>query len=391
MRFLYIVFSLMIAMHANAHQTDKHEKAKKLAVSIAFDTQGQLWRVGVNQGFVEVSASSDFGKTFTKPVRANSVKQNIPAKGELRPKIAIGPNDEIYVTWMQNLSKRLASYIWFARSKDGGQSFEKPIMVHQDQSEIEHAFEELAIAPDGTVTVLWLDARDAMANSNVIGNAIYFSVYQAGDSHFLPEKKLADYACECCRLAITTKPNGTVVAMWRHVFEGNERDHMMAEIPKAGEEAKLKRATFGRWKIDGCPHQGGALARGGEGENWWGYHMAYFDGKEKKPGLYYSRMDGEAWVAFPAKKFGNHAKQARHPAVLSLGNIVWLAWLETDANNVNQVMVKTSTDEGKSWSDTQPLLNIEGKIDYPQLVKYKDTAYLVVNTSEGLKVKAIHP
>ena len=70
--------------------------------------------------------------------------------------------------------------------------------------------------------------------------------------------------------------------------------------------------------------------------NGGGYHMAYFDGKDKKPGLYYSRMDGEAWVTSPAKQFGDNAKQARHPALLSMGKKVWLVWLETTANNTKK-------------------------------------------------------
>jgi len=78
---------------------------------------------------------------------------------------------------------------------------------------------------------------------------------------------------------------------------------MIAEIPaKANQIPVMKRATFGHWKIDGCPHQGAAIATGGEGKDWWGYHMAYFDGNDAKPGLYYSRMDGVAWASSPPEE-----------------------------------------------------------------------------------------
>jgi hypothetical protein len=389
---------LASAMMSYAHGDEKPHNMTppdSLAVSVAFDTKGTLWQAGVTDGFVMVSASKDFGKTFSKPVQVNPQKQKISAHGEVRPKIAIGTSGEIYVTWMQNLAKQFSGYIWFARSLDGGKSFEQPITVHQDRSEIGHAFEELSVSPDGKITVVWLDARDLVADKTAgkkrNGSSIYYTASSDKGASFAPEAKLADYSCECCRIATTMKPDGTVVAMWRHVFEGGERDHMMAEIPKAGETANLKRATFGRWKIDGCPHHGGALATGGEGKNWWGYHMAYFDGKEKKPGLYYSRMDGEAWVTSPAKHFGDNSKQADHPTLLSIGDQVWLAWLETHKNHVKKVMTMASNDGGKTWSAATPLLSSGAKMDYPQWLKLKDAAYLVVNTSEGLKVNVVQP
>ncbi len=389
-----IVISLFF-VSVSAHEAHTKNTATKLAVSLAVDSTGVLWRVSVADGFVFVDQSADKGKTFSGKVKVNQKPQKVAARGEARPKIAIGPNGNIYLTWTQGLEKRFTGYIWFSRSEDGGKSFEEPKVVHQDRAEITHRFDAINVAPDGKITVTWIDKRDLEAAKKAkqpyTGAAIYYAVSTDHGATFQKEQKLADSSCECCRIALTTKPDGTAVAFWRHVFEGSQRDHMMAEIPKASEKPKLTRATFGRWKIDGCPHHGGALARGGEGADWWGYHMAYFDGKDKKPGLYYSRMDGEAWVAFPAKQFGDNSKQARHPALMSVGPHVWLAWLETSADNTKKVMGMTSDDGGQSWSETKNLLSIKGKVDYPQLLPFKDNVYLAVNTVDGLVVTLVKP
>ncbi len=381
----------LFCISVSAHEAHTNNAASNLATSVAVDSKGLLWRASVADGFIFVDQSADKGKTFTKKVKVNQQSQKVAARGEARPKIAIGPQGNVYLTWTQGLKKRFAGYIWFSRSTDGGSSFDQPKVVHQDRAEITHRFDALSVAENGKITVTWVDKRDLEAAKKAkqpyTGAAIYYAVSTDDGATFQKEQKLADSSCECCRIATTTKPDGTTVVFWRHVFKGSQRDHMIAEIPKAGQPAKLTRATFGRWKIDGCPHHGGALARGGEGADWWGYHMAYFDGKDKKPGLYYSRMDGEAWVGSPAKKFGDNAKQARHPALLSIGDKVWLAWLETTKDNAKQVMGMSSVDGGKTWSDAAVLLTNEKKMDYPHLLNLKGQAFLVVNTKQGLKVQ----
>jgi len=395
MRLVYFLFGLFFVGSVSAHEAHTEISASEIAVSLAVDQQGNLWRASVHDGFIFVDISADKGKTFSNKVKVNNQAQRIAAKGEARPKIGLGPQGNLYLTWTEGLSKPFAGYVWFARSLDGGKHFEQSKIVHQDRAEITHRFDALNVSPDGTITVAWVDKRDLVAaneaGKSYTGAAIYYAVSKDNGNSFSPEKKLADYSCECCRIAMTTKPNGTVVAMWRHVFAGGERDHMIAEIPTANQVPNLKRATFGHWKIDGCPHHGGALARGGDGADWWGYHMAYFDGNDKKPGLYYSRMDGVNWVGFPPKKVGDNARQASHPALISLDNQVSLAWLETDADNVKHIMGMQSIDGGKTWSDASLLLSVKGKADYPQLLNFKGAAYLAVNTDQGLKVVAVRP
>ncbi len=399
-RFL-LLFCLLISHHVSAHEAHTQHTASELAVSAVFDETGKLWRASVHNGFVQVDKSSDLGKTFGKPIKINHVAMKIGADGEARPKIAIlGAN--IYLTWTQALKTPYAGYIWFARSVDNGKSFEKPYIVHTDRAEITHRFDALNVADDGKITVTWVDKRDLIAAKSAgkkyDGAAIYYAVSTDKGKTFAPEQKLADSSCECCRIVTTNKPDGTVIALWRHVFEGSERDHHIAEIPKIGTKSQLHRATFGRWVIDGCPHHGAALASGGESANWWGYHMAYFDGNDANiktgPGLYYSRMDGVAWVASPARKFGDNTKQAGHPAIVSISQTnseehVWLVWREIKDGKTS-ILGMYSEDGGKSWSDAKIFASTSQNADYPFLLKHQNKAYLVWNTQlQGLQVLAL--
>ena len=392
MRYFYIFLSLLFSLSVQAHEAHTQHAASELAVSVTFDEAGKLWRASVHNGFVQVDKSSDLGKTFSKPVKVNQTNMKIGADGEARPKIAVLAGN-IYLTWTQALKTPYAGYIWFARSIDGGKSFEKPYIVHTDRAEITHRFDALNVASDGKITVTWIDKRDLLAakaaGKKYDGAAIYYAVSTDAGKSFAPEQKLSDSSCECCRIVTANKPDGTTTVLWRHVFEGSERDHMIAEIPKNNANAEAHRATFGHWVIDGCPHHGAALASGGEGKDWWGYHMAYFDGNDKKPGLYYSRMDGVAWVASPAKKFGDNTKQAGHPDILSSGENVWLVWREIK-DGKSSVLGMHSEDGGRNWNDAKTLAETQQKADYPFLLQHKNTVYLVWNTQqEALRVSPL--
>jgi hypothetical protein len=378
--------------------------AASLAVSLSFDERGQLWRVSVNKGLVQVDVSPDLGKSFAPAVTVNPAAQKVAAAGEARPKIAIAAAGNIYVTWTEALSAPFSGHVWFARSINGGKSFEKAYIVHEDSAAIMQRFDALNVAPDGTISVIWVDKRDFIAakaaHKPYTAATIYYAQSRNQGASFTPKQKLADSSDDCGRIATTNKPDGSVVALWRHVFAGGERDHMLGEIPAAPKlDPLLSRATYGHWQTDGCAQHGAAIASGGEGVDWWGYHMAYFDGNDKKPGLYYSRMDGVAYASSPAKKFGNHQHQAGQPALLSSGDKVWLAWREIEAkpmtaanvdsntdNAAHNIMGMFSEDGGRSWAAPKLLATSHASTDYPQLLRYQDKVYLAWNTAAGLRL-----
>ena len=390
-----------------AHEEHTPHQPSVLAMSVAFDAAGNLWRVSSHGAYVQVDSSRDLAKSFSKPILINPIAQNIAVDSEARPKIAIGPEGNIYLTWTATMEKLSTGYVWFARSINGGKTFETPVIVHQHRAETTNRFDALNVATNGNITVAWVDAPDLIAAKSASkpyeSTAIYYAVSSNQGANFSPEQMLADSNYECCRIAFTNKPDGTVVAMWHHVFESSERDLMIAEIPlHIGQPPVIKRATFDRWKADGCPHNCVALVAGGEGKNWWGYHMAWFDGGNDEAGknasLRYARMDGEAWVSTPAKKFGNDKNQAAYPALLSLGEKVWLVWRESETNvsatkntvkNTirNTVLLLFSDDGGRSWGDAKVLATTLDKADYPQLLVKDNQPYLAWNTlNDGLQL-----
>jgi len=398
MRYFFAILSLMFAFNTCAHEVNAVQQKSALEIGVAFDNTGNLWRASIKEGFVMVDVSKDLGKTFSMPVKVNQIPQKIDINGEARPKIAISPEGYIYLTWTEMLKAPFSSYVWFARSIDTGKTFEKPFIAHQDRAEITHRLDALNLAPNGNITVSWVDARDLIAvkaaGKKYAGTAIYYAVSTNKGKSFSPEQKLANSGFECGSIVMANKPDCTAVAMWNSVFEGGDHDYLIAEIAQKNEVDKLHRATFSHWKMDDCSHQGVALANGGEGKDWWGYHMVYFDGNDAKAGLYYSRMDGVAWASSPSKKIGDNTKQASHPAILSISNeggieIVWLVWREIK-DGKSSIMGMFSDDGGRSWNEAKTLASSSQETDHPILIKDKQQPYLVWNVQqEGLIVIAL--
>lgn len=360
-----------------------HDHAAQLAVSVAFDEQGRLWRVQAGDQQVLVSHSGDLGDTFSAPVSVNSVAEPVSASGESRPKIVVA-GGRVYVSWSQPLPQRFAGHVRFAVSADDGKSFSVPQTINSDLNPITHRFDALTATADGRVALAWIDKRDGeaakQAGGQYTGAAIYVTESRDGGVSFEANRKLADHSCECCRIAIARDLDGTPVIMWRQVFGKNTRDFALARL---GEP--LQRVSEDGWNIDACPHHGGALAVDSKGSR----HLAWFTGAETAPGLFYRRMDGN--VLTPPLAFGNPELQAGHPAVLAGEQRVVLAWQEYDGKTTS-IRVMVSQDRGNTWGSPVTQASTTAAADYPQLVAGRGHTWLIWNSADqGLQVIDLGP
>jgi hypothetical protein len=355
--------------HANhSHDTGKAWRKAlaraPLAVNAAFDARGRLWQVAVQDGFVLVRRSEDGGRHFNHTVPVNPKPERIAADGENRPKIAFTPDGTIYVSYTQHLDEPFAGHVRLSRSTDGGRTFAEPVTVNTDTAPIGHRFDALQVDARGDVHLLWLDKRDQVAARSrgepYAGAALYHAVVSAGALRPTVERRLADHSCECCRVALAIDTDGTPVALWRHVYEGNIRDHALQRLDG---QSPVRRATFDNWKIDACPHHGPTLAIDAKGV----YHVAGFTGANGRAGLYYVRSAdrGASWTSPLA--FGNARAQAAHPFLLATPKRLYLAWKEFDGK-ASVVMAMHSTDRGASWSAPQAVARSASASDHPLLI-----------------------
>lgn len=382
MRRLFPVLLLCAAMQGQAAEP-AHDMGKMwqgalqrtpLAVGVAFDARGRLWRAMVKDDHVWVSHSEDQGAHYSAPVQVNPEAEHVAADGENRPKIVVARNGNVYVSYTQSLETPFAGNVRFSRSSDDGASFSAPITVNDHQEPVTHRFETLGVDGKGRVVLAWLDKRDAQAakdhGEKFAGISVYSAVSADAGKSFKTNFLAAAHSCECCRITMANDRDGVPVIAWRHVFEPNIRDHALMRLD--GKSA-LKRATFGDWKVDACPHHGPALSIAKDGV----YHLSWFNNSESQRGLFYAYSSDQGAHFSSPMLFG--AAQASHPSVLSLGKRVYLAWKAFDGEQT-QIMAMRSDDGGKVWSSPESVAETADQSDHPQLIANGKQVYLSWNT-----------
>jgi hypothetical protein len=363
-----------------------HKHARpELGTAAAFDSKGRLWiasKESVDGGaYVTLQMSEDLGKTWSAPKRVQHTPEPLAADGEARPKLAFGTRDEIYITYTKPLSKPYTGDVRFVRSVDGGKTFSAPVTVHANRDVITHRFDSISVDKGGRIYVTWIDKRDLEGakarGEKYAGAAVYYAVSDDAGKSFRGDYKIADHSCECCRIALVPNPQGGTVALWRHVFDGDTRDHALAELHPDGKVPAVQRATFDEWKINACPHHGPSMAFTPDGRR----HQVWFNVKQGEGGVFYASAGPDGALGQP-QRLGS--EQAAHADLATEGNRVAIAWKQFDGKST-AIIARVSDDGGRTWRETE-VARTKGNSDQPRVAAGKPGIVLVWRTQdEGVR------
>ncbi len=356
----------------------------ELGSSAAFAPDGSLLVVTKQGDHVMLYRSNDEGKNWSAPTAVNAQPEQISADGENRPKIAFAADGGLLISWTRPLGKPYSGAIRLARADDG-QHFAAPLTVHKDPAEITHRFESLLAAPGNKVILAWIDKRDLEAAKSdkkpYRGAAIYAALSTDGGRNFQPEYKLADHSCECCRVTSAIDADGAPLFMWRHVFEPNERDHALARLKPDGSVDSVQRATFERWKVDGCPHHGPSLAVDERGVR----HAVWFNQKNGEGRIHYGRLLPGDEIRIEGQRTVGGTRAA-HADLAVAADKVSIAWKEFDGERT-QLRALFSEDGGKNFVE-KTLAATDGTSDQPRVIRHQARLFVFWRTAESFRVFA---
>ncbi|WP_280151188.1 exo-alpha-sialidase [Piscinibacter sp. XHJ-5] len=387
---LRCLWMLAIALPAAAqHAHGGARGAPQLAIGAAFAPSGELWIVGLDaQSRLFVQTSADEGRSWSAPREIPTGGDTPAAAGESRPKIAFGPDGRVVIAYTQPQALPYTGLIRMLRSTDGGRSFSAPFTVHRDRQVITHRFESIAFDARGTLHTVWVDKRDAEASRaagrrDYRGAAIYRNESADGGQSFGPDIKLADSSCECCRIALAPSPDGGLVALWRHVFAPNQRDHAFAAVRERATASQPVRATFDRWALDACPHHGPGLTPSSTG----GYHAVWFGEKDGIAGVRYGRLGADGTPRGEARRLPD--PQAEHADVLGAGTQLAIVWRSFDGQ-ATRWRAWLSADDGEHFT-LKELGRSDLDNDHPRLVRRGEQIYALWRTTQGIHVERLVP
>ena len=373
--------ALLISLSTNAHEKDKtidcDTPSIKCAKTItsAFSPRGDLWRVWTFKEnlYFTVSANGDLANSQSNQVAG--INEKISARGENRPKIGFDNFNGVYISWTKKRKKRFTADIRLIYSLDYGKTFSSPQTINDDGLLAGHSFNEMIVESDGKVSLIWLDSREkALAKSKGVepaynGSAIYLATGnpRKKDSSFKNHKQ-AQQTCQCCRLAFAKNSDNEYSMFWRHIYGDNIREFALKSLSKKGQ---INRISFDEWKINGCPHQGGALSI----DNQDRHHMVWFNQGEKGKGIFYGYTDDKGKSVSTPLAIGNLNRRASHPHLSSNDHYIDIVWLEF-SEGVQELWHKYSGDRGKTFSKATLLSKTTSNADRPFVVNYSEKSYV---------------
>jgi hypothetical protein len=318
------------------HPATGHE-APLSAPAVAADREGPLvaWVTQERQDNIVYAARPGGARVRVNPADlvADSLHQS--------PGLAVGPGGEIYLSWASRRPKPegglFASDLQLSRSVDGGKTFDAPVRV-SDDTPTSHSFEGLAVAPDGTVLIAWVETRP-----NERPHTYLARVTERGRRVEPALKVDAGETCVCCRVSVAAAPADVVTVLWRKVFPGDVRDMVLASSRDGGRTVgESVRVHADGWRISACPHRGGSVAIDGRGRV---HAVWYTEGTRNEPAVLYAtaadarRFSAPRRVHVSTSSIPDHARLAVSP-----GGQAVIVWEDATAVRRRVLMREASAD-----------------------------------------------
>jgi hypothetical protein len=365
----------MSMMHKAAHRC---ESAQPLgcadAATPVFAPDGTLLLTWTQDQKVWFARSKDLGQSWTLPVRIGDVSSGFDGGGDARPQLVADAAGHVLIAYDTFKDQHWNAEIWLATSSDGGAHFAAP-RVFEPTAESQR-LPVLDVAASGKILMVWQDKR-LSGPQKLPGASIAYAWSSDGGRTFSPSALAADTSCECCRIAVTNTPDGSPILAFRTIFPGEVRDHVILRFLPSGLPGKPHRVSVDDWVTDACPHQGPSIAVSGSGT----IHVAWYTQGKVRQGLFYARSTSNGATFDNPQRLGNPDDATSRPFVFAHGDQVWRVWKTFDGH-ASQVLIQHSRDDGRDWSAPSVVGSATGRSDHPLLIGNRDHVFVSWLSSE---------
>jgi hypothetical protein len=263
--------------------------------------------------------SLDGGQSFQKPIQIPTSAGVYPHDENLS-KLVFKKNGDIlamFAVQNPNPENSYAGLVNYTQSFDGGKTWTAAKQLAPDaQNSIDERYFDIALLPNDEVAAIWLDSRKDTPKE---GSSLYFSS-TTGRKGFTYEKVIDWQLCQCCRTDLFVDGTGKLHAAYRAILQDSIRDMMHLVSSDNGQTFEPReRISPDNWAINGCPHTGPALAWNQNGLQVAWYTMG------GGSGVFYSARNEKG--GFAPRQAVSTLASAKHPQITALPSgslaIVW--------------------------------------------------------------------
>ncbi len=184
------------------------------------------------------------------------------------PGIAVFDDGTIAVHWLRAVGPSSFDYqVEISLSHDGGKTWGKPLIPHEDLSFVQHGFVSMWPTEQNGLAIVWLDGRAYGAESDQAAaapDAMQLRATMLTSGGVLGDDVAIDLqTCSCCQTSLSATSDGTVLAAYRDRTEGEIRDISVARLTDEGWQTPVTVHDDG-WELSGCPVNGPAIGADGE-------------------------------------------------------------------------------------------------------------------------------
>jgi hypothetical protein len=324
------------------------------------------------------------GKQAFTPVRVNPNAGEATAWRGDPPTVVAAKDGTIYVGWTAKAAAEgHATNLFLSASRDGGKSFEPPVKVNDDKTEVVHGMHSLAVDERGRIFLAWLDERSVKMDESgkmdehqmEANREVYVASSENGGRTFSQNRLVAREACPCCKTAITVSSEGRVYVAWRQVLPGNYRHIAVSSSTDGGQTFSTPViASDDKWMIAGCPVSGPALFTASDNSL---RVLWYSAGEAGQPGLYWSESR-DGGKSFSARKALAEGAAFGNPQLLSgPGNNLTAIW-ESNQAGASKIIVARLDNAG-----TPATTEIPAQGQLPTAAATRDQLYIAYITKEN--------
>ena len=255
-----------------------------------------------------IARSTDGGRSFAQPTTIASVPSL--ALGMHRgPRIAATDDGLVVTAIAGRLGKGQDGDLQAWRSVDRGVTWTGPVTINDVPAAAREGLHAMA-ARGNTVVTAWLDLREK-------GTRLYAATSGDGGRTWTADTLVyqspSGTICSCCHPSLAIAADGTILAMFRNVVDG-DRDFYLVKSTN-GQFGAAEKIGAGTWRFDSCPMDGGGITTTAGG----GIENGVAAGEDGLPGAHRSegsggRRRGEPGARRDAGRTGGGVECDRWPA-----------------------------------------------------------------------------